>query len=487
MVRKKEKKIMKEITKNRTADGQHGLSAMARRGMLIPLACLGAFSLVGFASADSKPPVIRTSILEVPYGMKFSTDAVEVTDDSSLPLDVKADTSSLDTRQLGTYSIKVTAADAFKNTAEKTIQVDVVDREAPVFTSRYMDGYVISVKANGSSNPADYIKAKDNADGDVSDFITFSGQIDTTKPGIQEVTAEVDDTSGNRTRKTFQFNVMDDEAPVLNQKADKVDYGGSANLSDYFEASDNLPGVQLSSDVPLDTKKEGIQHLKVTATDSSGNKTVKEADITVTDMSAPVIALTADSVRIPAGASFDPASYIASAVDSKDGDVKQTVAVSSNVNTSAEGHYSVTYTAKDKAGNISSKSMAVEVFDVEAEKGRNMAATANTKIGSAYVFGASGYDGVYDCSSFAQFVYRSQGKSLPRTAEAQFNATRRVTDLRPGDLVFFQGTYKSGISHVGIYIGNNMFTHAANARKGVITSSLSDSYYGAHYAGAGRL
>lgn len=482
---------MKEASKNHTvhstADSQHRLSGRTRRGMLIPLACLGVFSLVGFASADSKPPVIRTKVLEVPYGSKLDTDAIEVDDNSALPLHVEADTSSLDTRQTGTYTVMVTATDGHRNTVEKSIQVNVADREAPVFTSSYMDGYVVSVQANGSGNPADYIRATDNADGDVSDFISFSNSIDTTKPGIQEVTAEVDDTSGNKARQTFQFSVSDEEAPVLNQKSDRADYGGSTNIADYFDASDNLPGVTLSSDVPLNTKKEGKQHLKVTATDASGNKTSREADITVTDMSAPVIALTADSVRVPAGASFDPASYIASAVDGKDGDVKQSVAISSNVNTSVEGHYTVTYSASDKAGNMSSKSMAVEVFDVEAEKGRQMASTANTKIGSPYVFGASGYDGVYDCSSFAQFVYRSQGKSLPRTAEAQFNATRRVTDLRPGDLVFFQGTYKSGISHVGIYIGNNQFTHAANARKGVITSSLSDSYYGAHYAGAGRM
>ena len=102
-----------------------------------------------------------------------------------------------------------------------------------------------------------------------------------------------------------------------------------------------------------------------------------------------------------------------------------------------------------------------------------------------YVFGASGPT-AFDCSGFTSWVYRQNGKSLPRTASAQYSGTTRVSKdgLSAGDLVFFAGTYKSGISHVGIYIGNGQFVHAANSSTGVTVSSLNSGYYASHYAGA---
>nr|WP_168510431.1 C40 family peptidase [Streptomyces sp. S1D4-11]QIY97795.1 NlpC/P60 family protein [Streptomyces sp. S1D4-11] len=86
-------------------------------------------------------------------------------------------------------------------------------------------------------------------------------------------------------------------------------------------------------------------------------------------------------------------------------------------------------------------------------------AYAYGKLGSPYVWGATGPD-AFDCSGLAQAAYRAAGISLPRTTYAQINAGRRVSrsELLPGDLVFFY----SGISHVGIYVGNGQMIHAPN-------------------------
>ncbi|MEU6278975.1 NlpC/P60 family protein [Streptomyces sp. NPDC047028] len=86
-------------------------------------------------------------------------------------------------------------------------------------------------------------------------------------------------------------------------------------------------------------------------------------------------------------------------------------------------------------------------------------AYAYSKLGSPYVWGATGPD-AFDCSGLAQAAYRSAGVSLPRTTYAQIDAGRRVSrsELQPGDLVFFY----SGISHVGIYVGNGQMIHAPN-------------------------
>lgn len=86
-------------------------------------------------------------------------------------------------------------------------------------------------------------------------------------------------------------------------------------------------------------------------------------------------------------------------------------------------------------------------------------AYAYEKIGRPYVWGATGPD-AFDCSGLVQAAYRSAGVSLPRTTYAQVDAGRRVarSELLPGDLVFFY----SGISHVGIYVGDGRMVHAPN-------------------------
>ncbi|MER5870986.1 NlpC/P60 family protein [Streptomyces sp. NPDC002044] len=78
-------------------------------------------------------------------------------------------------------------------------------------------------------------------------------------------------------------------------------------------------------------------------------------------------------------------------------------------------------------------------------------------IGKPYVWGATG-PGSFDCSGLTQAAWRSAGVSLPRTTYTQINAGRRVSrdQLAPGDLVFFY----SGITHVGMYIGNGQMIHA---------------------------
>ncbi|MEU6809127.1 NlpC/P60 family protein [Streptomyces sp. NPDC046831] len=86
-------------------------------------------------------------------------------------------------------------------------------------------------------------------------------------------------------------------------------------------------------------------------------------------------------------------------------------------------------------------------------------AYAYQKLGSPYVWGATGPD-AFDCSGLVQAAYRSAGVALPRTTYAQIGAGRRVSrsDLLSGDLVFFY----SGVSHVGIYVGDGLMIHAPN-------------------------
>ena len=81
-------------------------------------------------------------------------------------------------------------------------------------------------------------------------------------------------------------------------------------------------------------------------------------------------------------------------------------------------------------------------------------------------------------------MYKHFGVNLNRTAAAQYSNGKSVTSLQAGDLVMFG---KSGINHVGIYIGGNTFIHAANKSQGVRTDSMSTGYYKTNYIGARRI
>lgn len=106
---------------------------------------------------------------------------------------------------------------------------------------------------------------------------------------------------------------------------------------------------------------------------------------------------------------------------------------------------------------------------------------AKRYLGVPYLWGGNTPNG-FDCSGFVQYVLKQCGLSVPRTTELQvsFGTSVSKSSLHPGDLVFLQNTYRAGVSHVGIYIGNNQMIHASSS-KGVIVSDLSSSYYSEHY------
>lgn len=109
-------------------------------------------------------------------------------------------------------------------------------------------------------------------------------------------------------------------------------------------------------------------------------------------------------------------------------------------------------------------------------------------LGSAYVWGGASPSG-FDCSGFVWYIARQVGKSISRGMFAQYNAGSHPArdQLQPGDLVFFQNTFAAGLSHDGIYIGNNQFVHAADEAAGVTISSLNTAYWSGHWFGATRL
>lgn len=118
-------------------------------------------------------------------------------------------------------------------------------------------------------------------------------------------------------------------------------------------------------------------------------------------------------------------------------------------------------------------------------KGATVVETAKKYIGCSYVYGASGPSS-FDCSGFTSYVFKQHGISLNRTAAGQYSNGVAVSrdQLQPGDLIMFG---KSGINHVGIYIGGGQIVHAANKSRGVTTDTINSGYYNNNYVGARRV
>ena len=104
-----------------------------------------------------------------------------------------------------------------------------------------------------------------------------------------------------------------------------------------------------------------------------------------------------------------------------------------------------------------------------------------------YKFGGSSFMGI-DCSAYVQKVYGFLDTQIPRTAREQFRIGEAVDkdDLSVGDLVFFR-TYASFPSHVGIYLGDNLFIHASSRDRKVTINNLNAPYYLKRFIGAKRI
>ncbi len=110
-------------------------------------------------------------------------------------------------------------------------------------------------------------------------------------------------------------------------------------------------------------------------------------------------------------------------------------------------------------------------------------------LGVRYRFGGQDEQKGFDCAGLVKRAFSAFAIDLPRTAAAQYRQGCIVerNELQPGDLVFFKNTYKRGISHVGIYIGDGEFVHAASRRHAVRVDRLDSPYFATRFAGGRRV
>lgn len=107
--------------------------------------------------------------------------------------------------------------------------------------------------------------------------------------------------------------------------------------------------------------------------------------------------------------------------------------------------------------------------------------------GAPYRFGARAGSGYYDCSLFTQTVFRENGIYLPRNSRQQYNYVDKIrtSEIRKGDLVFFDTKQDGRIDHVAIYMGDRNLLHTYKKGIGVTVTKV-NSYWSSRYVGAGR-
>lgn len=144
--------------------------------------------------------------------------------------------------------------------------------------------------------------------------------------------------------------------------------------------------------------------------------------------------------------------------------------------------------SNEDSGNTGSNESVTIPNNPGTVSGQAIVAEAEKYLGTPYVSGGADPSG-FDCSGFVYYVLKQLGYAPYRTPADQYQMGTYVakSDLQPGDIVFFQNTYKAGISHVGIYVGNGQFIHSPNSRSVVSYADLTTGYWSEHYYGARRV
>lgn len=123
---------------------------------------------------------------------------------------------------------------------------------------------------------------------------------------------------------------------------------------------------------------------------------------------------------------------------------------------------------------------------IHTSRDQQLISAAEKWLGTPYQYAGDSHDGI-DCSALTCAVFTEIGVNLPRSSEEQYQigVSAKNQDLRVGDLLFFN-TLGKGVSHVGIYVGENRFLHASTTL-GVVVESLDNAYYVKKFVGVRRI
>ena len=329
---------------------------------LFLVACGGGSSTSNEPSpvtVDTSPPVITVTgdtTVNHEQGTTYSDQGATAQDavDGSVTITV---TGSVEAAA-GTYTLTYSATDKAGNTATASRTIIVADTIAPTIA-------LIGSETIAHEQGTNYVDAGATATDAVDDSVEIvtTGTLNTAIAGTYTLTYTATDQAGNISSATRTLVVADTAAPVITltgaasinheQGTNYVDAGATAT-----DAVDD--SVEIVTTGTLNTAIAGTYTLTYTATDQAGNISSATRTLVVADTAAPVITLTgAASINHEQGTSYVDTG--ATATDAVDDSVA--VVITGTVNTATAGTYTLTYTATDQAGNISSTTRTLVVAD----------------------------------------------------------------------------------------------------------------------------
>ena len=266
---------------------------------------------------------------------------------------------TVNTAEVGTYTLTYTAQDKAGNEANITRSITIIDVTPPVITLNGEANITLEQHAVYTELGA---TALDAVDGNVS--VNISGTVDTATVGNYVVTYSAQDISGNEANITRVVTVIDVTPPVLTlngqatitlvQNAVYTELGATA-----LDAVDGNVSVNISGTV--NTAVVGTYTLTYTAQDKAGNEANITRSITIIDVTPPVITLNGEvNMTLEQDAVYTELG--ATALDAVNGNVS--VTVSGMIDTATVGNYTVTYTAQDSAGNEANITRSITIIDV---------------------------------------------------------------------------------------------------------------------------
>ncbi|MFR9070343.1 MAG: immunoglobulin-like domain-containing protein, partial [Paraclostridium sp.] len=275
---------------------------------------------------------------------------------------------NVDTTKAGTYIVSVYVADSKDMMGQKFVTVIVEEpvgpNQAPILT---VDDLTIEKGSEFNYNMLKY-SATDKEDGNLSNKVTFSGNVDTNKLGNYTVTAKVTNSKGETTTKAITVSVKADIAnnsPIINavdtytmSPGDKFDVEMLGATAHDKEDGDLTYKINLTGDV-----KDEIGTYKVTlsVTNSKGLTTTKDVTVKVIKRNeAPVINV-ADTYKLKVGDKFEYSMLNATATDDYDGNLTDRISYQGNVDTTKAGTYRVSVYVVDSKDMIGQKFVTVVV------------------------------------------------------------------------------------------------------------------------------
>ncbi len=306
-----------------------------------------------------------------------ASSAVNAVTDNCGAVTVTAPTVTYACGQIGLQSVNITATDASGNTTTGTVYVLVQDNTAPVITSNAAVSVYLNASGTASVAAAALGTATDNCTSAAGLVTSLSkSTFNCADRGVEPVVMTVTDAAGNAATRTFNVTVMDTIKPTLTSVATlsaPLNAQGVAvvSLSQLnISSADNCGTVAVNtSSLQFGCSNLGANTIQIVAKDGSGNTRTRNVAVTVTDAIAPSLSVTASPVVLALNASGQATLTSAALVNSVSDNCSAapTVTLSKTAFTCADkGNNTVTVTATDAAGNITTKTATVVVMDLIA-------------------------------------------------------------------------------------------------------------------------